>query len=127
MASDGGSVHDLVDALYAGLDALDVERLRRLFLPGAIIVRAARPMSTPGLDAWLAGLSSVFTDNEELELERRVEAHGDLAHVTSRFLIRNRVTAAPLRSGTNLFSLVCDGERWWIAAAAWVLDEAPPP
>jgi ketosteroid isomerase-like protein len=121
--SDGASVHALVDALYAGLNALDAARLRQLYLPGAAIVRAVRPMSTPGLEGWLAGLPAVFTEHEELELGRRVELHGDLAQVTSRFLIQHRVTKAPLRSGTNLFTLVFDGARWWFAAAAWVVDE----
>ncbi|MDX2013408.1 MAG: hypothetical protein SFW67_24670 [Myxococcaceae bacterium] len=122
---DGASVDTLVDALYLGLNALDAPRLRGLYLPRAALVRAVQPLSQPTIDAWLDGLPGVFTENEELELERRVELHGDLAAVTSRFLIRNRATRAPLRSGTNLFTVVFDGTRWWFAAAAWTLDPTP--
>ncbi|MCU0695099.1 MAG: hypothetical protein MUC96_01070 [Myxococcaceae bacterium] len=122
---DAASVNTLVDALYRGLDTLDAPRLRALYLPGATLVRAVEPLSRPTLDAWLDGLPTVFTENEELELERRVEPHGALALVTSRFLIRHRVTHAPLRSGTNVFTVVFDGTRWWFAAAAWSLDPTP--
>lgn len=114
--------HALVDALYAGLNAVDLPRLKTLFLPTATIVRVVAPMTVHTVDSWSAGLPTVFTANEELELSRRVEQHGALAQVRSRFVIRDRVTRAPLRSGTNAFSLVHDGSRWWLASATWVLD-----
>lgn len=120
--NDGDSVHALVDALYEGLNALDAARLRSLFLPGAMLARAVEPLSTPPVEEWLAGLPGLFTEHEELELGRRVELHGALASVTSRFLIRHRLTRAPLRSGTNVFTVVFGGARWWFAAAAWVVD-----
>lgn len=114
--------HALVDALYAGLNAVDVAGLKNLFLPAATLVRVVTPMTVHSVESWSSGLSSVFTANEELELSRRVEQHGALAQVTSRFVIRDRATKTPLRSGTNAFSLVHDGSRWWFASATWVLD-----
>ena len=120
--NDGASPHELIDALYAGLNAIDLARLKGLFLPAATIVRVVTPMTVHTVDSWSSGLASVFTANEELELSRRVDQHGALAQVLSRFVIRDRVTKAPLRSGTNAFSLVHDGSRWWLASATWVLD-----
>lgn len=115
-------LHALVDALYAGLNAVDVPGLENLFLPAATIVRVVTPMTVHTVGSWASGLAGVFTANEELELSRRVERHGALAQVTSRFVIRDRATKAPLRSGTNAFSLVHDGSRWWFASATWVVD-----
>lgn len=114
--------HALVDALYAGLNAIDLPGLEDLFLPAATIVRVVTPMTVHTVTSWASGLPNVFTANEELELSRRVEQHGALAQVVSRFVIRDRATRAPLRSGLNAFSLVHDGARWWFASATWVVD-----
>ena len=112
----------MVDALSAGINPVDLPRLKNLFLPAATIVHAVAPMTVHTVDSWSSGLPSVFTANEELELSRRVDRHGALAQVLSRFVIRDRATKATLRSGTNAFSLVHDGARWWFASATWVLD-----
>jgi len=106
----------------ASTNPVDLPRLKNLFLPAATIVHVVAPMTVHTVDSWSSGLPSVFTANEELELSRRVDRHGALAQVLSRFVIRDRATKATLRSGTNAFSLVHDGARWWFASATWVLD-----
>lgn len=116
------SPHALIDALYTGINALDTTSLRALFVPGTTLVRVGPPLSVLSFDAWATGLPTVFTENEEVELSRLVALHGDLAHVTSRFLIRHRATQAPVRAGTNSLTLAHGAEGWRLAAAVWVAD-----
>jgi hypothetical protein len=118
------SPHELLDALYAGINALDAPALRSSFVPGVCLVRVGPPLAVMTIDTWLNGLPTIFTEHEELELSRIVEPHGPLAHATSRFVIRHRVTKQPLRAGTNSLTLTFTDGVWRFAAAVWVADAA---
>ena len=112
----------VLDQLYAQLNSLDLAALRALFWPWALLVRAVEPQSPLSFDAWAAGLSTVFTEHEEVELSRQLEVHGLAARATSRFRIRSRSSKATLREGTNLVTFTQSAGAWRIAAVAWVVD-----
>lgn len=117
------SPHELVDALYVGLQAANVEMLRPLFIPTATLVRAVDPITIHTVESWLAGLHDAFAEIEELEDQRYlIERHGSVAVAMSQFSVRHRVTKAMQRSGTNAFSMVRDGLQWRIASVTWALD-----
>jgi hypothetical protein len=121
--SDFTSPHDVVDALYASLTTVDVPRLATLYLPQATLVRVGPPLTVHTFDSWSKGLPAFFSAHEELECSRTVESTRRVALIVSRFLIRERSTRATTHTGTNHFSLVFDGTRWWLASVTWAVDD----
>lgn len=116
------SPHDVVDALYAALATVDVPQLATLYLPQATLVRVGPPLTVHTFDSWSKGLSAFFSTHEELECSRTVQANARVALIVSRFVIRDRASRVPTHTGTNHFSLVFDGARWWLASVTWTVD-----
>jgi hypothetical protein len=135
---DRASVDTIVTALYASVShgpeyEPNWDRLRALFLPGAIIVppKRAEAAAFAVLDAnafedrirkYIAGRRERgeqlgFT---EREIGRRENRFGAVCQVFSAYeTVRAPQDAKPFARGVHSIQLVSDGRRWWIAALVW--------
>ena len=52
----------------------------------------------------------------EIEVDRRVEQFGNIAHVWSEFEIKSQSEGAPYGAGFNSISLLFMDDRWWISS-----------
>jgi hypothetical protein len=61
----------------------------------------------------------------EVELARRVESYGTIAHVFSTY--DGRVGDGEHVRGINSFQLFYDGNRWWVLTIAWSQESPEQP
>ena len=135
---DGSSVDAIVAGLYASVShgpeyEPNWDRMRKLFLPGALIVpprpddsEAVQPLSVEQFLDRIRGFIAArkqageppgFT---EREISRRTDCFGRLCQVFSTYeIVRSPRDPAPFRRGVQSFQLLDDGRRWWIASMVW--------
>ena len=95
-----------------------------------VIGADGRPALTiMGLDDYAANTAPFFasTDFYEVEIGRRVEVFGTIAHAWSAFEARTSLdpAAEPERRGINSIQLICDAEVGWrIIAMIWDNERA---
>jgi hypothetical protein len=130
-AADRTAIQAVVDAFFGAFVsgagcAERMDRLRRLFVPGAVVVRTCGPeplvmgveeFKTPR-EAQLTGGSLV--DFREWPVSGRVEVFGDVAHwfgsyAKSGVLDGEAFTGAGMKS----IQLVRTADGWRVSAAAW--------
>jgi hypothetical protein len=109
----------------------DFDGMKQLFVPCARVTRIT-PEGTDELD--LPGFQSmvdemldvgVFTSFYEVEVARRVERFGCVAHVLSLYETkRSEKAASVLGRGINSIQLMWNGEAWRIVSLLW--DEGLP-
>lgn len=143
---DGSSVDALVAGLYASVShgpeyEPNWDRLRKLFLPGALIVpprpddaEAVRPLSVEEFVDRIRGFIAAreqageppgFT---ERETERRTACFGRMCQVFSSYeIVRFPRDPMPFRRGIQSLQLLDDGHRWWIASMVWDNERADNP
>jgi hypothetical protein len=135
---DGSSVDAIVTALYASVShgpeyepAWD--RLRALFLLGAIVVppkRAdAEAFAVLDVDAFENRIRKYIAGRKERgetlglterEIGRRENRFGSVCQVFSTYeTLRAPKDLKPFARGVHSIQLVSDGRRWWIAALVW--------
>lgn len=61
----------------------------------------------------------------EWEVARKVERHGNIAHIWSTYATGNEDRTKVDRYGVNSIELFWDGARWWITS--WMFDGRNPP
>jgi hypothetical protein len=128
--SDVGAVVDEIYAMISGpAGPRDWARQRAIFHPDARQVRTwigedgrpAMKMMDPA--QYEADTSPFFAANPfyEVEIARRVDLFGNIAHVWSAYEARRSPDdAEPERRGINSIQLVRDGEGLWsVLAMAW--------
>ena len=132
-ASIAALLTEFYDAVSGPAGPRDLERERRLFLPGAHLMRSGlgadgKPwikVMTP--EGWVEDTAAFFAANDfyETEAAREVERFGHIAWARSVYEARRRPGDADLvKRGVNFVHLFHDGERWWIAGVIWT-DERP--
>jgi hypothetical protein len=109
----------------------DWERERALFLPGArLIPTATKPGENQSdlapqildVEGYIARVEPLFREKGfyEMEIARRTEQFGRIAHVWSTYESRySPADPQPFMRGINSFQLFHDGERWWIVNIYW--------
>jgi hypothetical protein len=134
--ADVSSIDALIKASYDTISGpagkkRDWDRQRGLFLPGArLIPTAVVAGENEGLlapqfldvDAYIARVEPLFHDKGfyEIEVARRTEQFGSIAHVWSTYESKHRKDdPEPFMRGINSFQLFHDGRRWWIANIYW--------
>lgn len=131
-AEDVESLESIVAALYdvisgpAGV-ARDWDRLRSLFLPSARMLPVQRRPDGEvryralAVEEYIQGSGSMIESMgfREVEVARRVERFGEVAHVFSTYEGHREGVEEPIVSGLNSIQLIHDGDRWWIASLAW--------
>jgi hypothetical protein len=135
---DASSVDAIVDGLYAAVShgpeyEPDYERLRKMFLPGAIIVPPRPPTAAAfgvlDFDGFAERIRRYIAGRQERgeplgfterEIGRREDCFGNVCQVFSTYeTLRAPGDPAPFTRGVHSIQLVDDGSRWWIAALAW--------
>ena len=115
----------------------DWKRERLLFISGARLIPTAKAVTNDqgqvsdsnnlapqilDVDAYIARVEPYFatTGFYEMEVARRVEQFGQIAHVWSTYESRHDPNdAKPFMRGINSIQLFNDGSRWWILSIYW--------
>ena len=132
-AADRAAIGAAVDEMYAMISGpagpRDWSRQANCFHPEARQIRTfpdadGRPGCTiMGLDAYARDTTPFFMSHAfyEVEIGRRIDLFGNIAHVWSAYEARNALDdAAPERRGINSIQLFRDPERGWrIMAMIW--------
>ena len=128
-------IRNLLDTFYEILsgrsdEARDWAKFRQLFFHDAHL-RVIRPSTqrdiavTDSVDSYIVRVGAFLQEHDFYEYgsSYRIEVHGDLAQVYSRYEARtSKHTAEPLKRGTNLVQLVCVDSAWEIASMLWQDD-----
>ncbi len=129
-------VHDiasLIPALYQSISGpagqeRQWDRMREMFFPGAHMVRTIiAEDGTPqalvmDVETYIETTSAYFREHSfyEIEIARRTERFGNIAHAFSTYESRHNVDdPEPFGRGINSIQLFHDGERWWIINMLW--------
>ena len=128
---DVESIEGIVKALYAVISGpageRDWERERTLLHPGARLM-PTRAEAGGGVvdvfdcDGYIASRTPFFAANDfyEVQVARRVERFGNVAHVWSTYEYRRSPQdPAPFGRGINSIQLFHDGDRWWVMSILW--------
>ncbi|MDQ3139682.1 MAG: hypothetical protein M3Q15_03040 [Pseudomonadota bacterium] len=115
----------------------DWDRFRSLFHPGARMIptgvsaktgKAGARMITP--EEYIKS-SGPYLEGEgfhEVEVARRIETYGTLAHVFSTYAARHSLAdPEPFLRGINSIQLLNDGTRWWVLSIAWSAETPASP
>ena len=123
-----GVIRALYEVLSGPAGPRDWERERTLFAPGARLM-PTRPGQDGGpptidvfdIDGYIASRSPYFAANDfyEVEVSRRVDRFGNMAHVWSTYESRRVLDEPPFMRGINSIQLVNDGKRWWVVSIFW--------
>jgi hypothetical protein len=123
-----GVIRAMYEVISGPAGPRDWERERTLFAPGAQLM-PARPGQDGGppivdvldLDGFIASRSPYFAANDfyEIEVARRVERFGNIAHAWSTYESRRALDEPPFMRGINSIQLFHDGQRWWVLSVLW--------
>jgi hypothetical protein len=131
--SDVDSLDAIMSAVYdvisgSAAQKRDWDRMRSLFVPGAHLIPVAPDKAGVygtqmyDVDGYIARASPYFEKAGffEMEVARKVEVYGQIAHVFSTYESRHKSDdAAPFERGINSFQLMNDGKRWWVVNIFW--------
>jgi hypothetical protein len=135
-SNDASSIDNLINAAYDVISgpagqARDWERERALFFPGARLIPTA---TVPGrndvalapvildVEGYIDRVEPIFAKSGfyEMEVARRTEQFGQIAHVWSTYESKYRKDdPEPFMRGINSFQLFHDGARWSIVNIYW--------
>ena len=131
------SIDGIIQAMYETISGpagpRDWDRERSLFAPGARL-QPTRPKEGGGgimdmldIEGYIASRGPFFAANDfwEVEVERRVDRFGNVAHAWSRYEGRRSQDAEPFLRGTNSIQLFYDGDRWWVVSVLWDNERSP--
>ena len=102
----------------------DWDRFRSLFVDGARLIPQSNQAGAIVLspEDYVNRSGSFLVDNGffEIEIGRRVERYGNIAHVFSAYEARNALEdEAPFLRGINSFQLLYHNNRWWVVTIYW--------
>lgn len=127
---DVESIEGVLRAMYEVISGpageRDWERERTLFHPGGQLM-PTRPGPTGGTievfdtEGYIASRSPFFAANDfwEVEVARRIDRFGNMAHVWSTYEGRRAPDGEPFMRGINSIQLFHDGDRWWVMSMIW--------
>jgi len=132
MSDRGPDIDALIAEFYGTISgpagSRDWSREGAIFHPAARLMRTGvdaqgRPwMKVMSVDDYVADTTPFFAANDfyEIEVGRRVDRFGNVAHVRSVYEARSSPAATDvLRRGVNSIQLFHDGARWWIVSVLW--------
>jgi hypothetical protein len=131
--NDAQDLDAIIHALYETISGpagrqRDWDRMRSLFFPGAHMVRVSiQPDGAPHADVmdvetYIRTTSDYFRQQGfyEVEIARRTEMFGCIAHLFSIYEARNDPAEEnPFKRGINSIQLYNDGKRWWVINMLW--------
>ncbi|MGW7102174.1 nuclear transport factor 2 family protein [Streptomyces sp. NPDC054838] len=105
--------------------AADVGRLRRLFLPGGVIVKTGPDFTVYTVEGFIEPRRRLLADGRlvgfsEWETSERTEIQGDVASRFGGYRKSGTLDGVPFEgSGTKTLQFVRTPEGWRIAALSW--------
>ncbi|MEU7064604.1 nuclear transport factor 2 family protein [Streptomyces sp. NPDC046161] len=105
--------------------AADVDRLRRLFLPGGVIVKTGPDFTVYTVEEFIEPRRRLLAEGRlvdftEWETSERTEIQGDIASRFGDYRKSGILDGAPFEgSGTKTLQFVRTPEGWRIAALSW--------
>ncbi len=130
--ADVTTIDSIIPALYAVISGpvgapRQWDRMQTLFHAEARLMptgcdaagRCTARILTPADYRQRADSFLVATGFRELEVARRVQRYGNVAHVWSTYESYRRDEKAPFARGINSIQLLWDGTRWWITSVFW--------
>ncbi|MEV6685629.1 nuclear transport factor 2 family protein [Streptomyces sp. NPDC051578] len=105
--------------------AADVDRLRRLFLPGGVIVKTGPDFTVYTVEEFIEPRRRLLAEGRlvdftEWETSERTEIRGDIASRFGDYRKSGILDGAPFEgSGTKTLQFVRTPEGWRIAALSW--------
>ncbi|MCL1633978.1 hypothetical protein M2650_04890 [Luteimonas sp. SX5] len=137
---DVESIDAIVAALYDVISgpagkARDWNRMRSLFIPGGrLMPTGVRPDGDVGIrllevNDFIATSGALMFEKgfTEIELARRVEKFGHIAHVFSTYEGKMEKDASVHLRGINSIQLMNDGSRWWVVSVFWEAERPGMP
>lgn len=137
-AEDVSSPEAAIAAAYEAVsrepgESRDWDRFRSLFLPGSLLVPNAEQRGgefsvltveefIAWIDSWEAEAPIGSPDDHgfhEGQIHSVTNRYGDVVQVLSTYEARPADSEELLGRGINAFTLVFDGDRWWIVSIAW--------
>ncbi len=140
LAEDVASPEAIVLAGYAAIgrepgENYDWDRFRSLFVPGGgVLVPNSEQTGgefmvltvdefTAWIDDWTEQTTPIGSPDDRGFYEEHIHGvtnrYGDVASVMSTYTKRFADSEEIFGRGVNAFTLVFDGDRWWIASVAW--------
>ena len=136
--SDMASIDSILLALYESISheangLPNWDRMHSLFIKGARIIPPAlesAPLVVMDLETFVTRVDENLARKEddeegfhEVEIARRIERFGNIAHVWSTYETRHSPQdPAPVSRGINSFQLVNYDERWWVLTILWDIE-----
>lgn len=131
--SDVATIDAIIKALYEVISgpagqARDWERDRKLFYPGARLIRtiindAGRPQAqVMDVESYIENAEPYLLANGffEIETARQTDIFGNIAQVFSTYEGRHKADdPEPFKRGINSIQLYHDGNRWWVMNILW--------
>ncbi len=140
--ADVVSVDSILAALYDVISApagqqRDWDRMRSLFLPGARLIPTGPMQNSPNQTARVWTVDEYITRAGpglermgffEMEIARRTDSWGNLAHAFSTYEARRAASdPEPFMRGINSIQLFNDGVRWWVVSIFWEQESPARP
>ncbi|MFI6850591.1 nuclear transport factor 2 family protein [Kitasatospora sp. NBC_00085] len=103
----------------------DVARLRRLLIPGGVIVNTGPALTVYTVDEFVEPREKLLSDGRlvefsEWETSERTEIVGDVASRVGEYSKSGMMNGQPYEgSGTKVFQFVRTAEGWRIVAFSW--------
>lgn len=132
--ADVGTLDGIIKAVYDVISGdagqkRDWDRFRTLFHPSARMIPTGKNPNTGVYGAFsltpedYIKRSGPYLEKEgfhEIEIGRKTEIYGNIAHVFSTYEGKTKQTdKKPLLRGINSFQLLNDGKRWWVVTIYW--------
>ncbi len=130
---DVESIDAIIQSLYdvmsgAAGEKRNWNRMRSLFLPeGKLVATGVNPAGelikrVMSVEDYITRNGPVLEKNGffEIEINRKQEVYGHIAHCFSTYESRRTATdVEPFMRGINSIQLYFDGKRWWILSVFW--------
>lgn len=133
--ADVASPDAVIAALYASISgpagqALDWERFRSLFVPGArLIPTGPRPDGSLGhrvmtVEEYASQVGPQLEQRDffEDEIGHRQDRFGEIVQRFSAYASREAPGAEPFTRGVNSIQLWTDGTRWYVVTVLWAAE-----
>lgn len=130
--ADVSSIDNIITALYAVISGpvgqpRQWDRFASLMHPQSRLSPTGCPPNGPcGVRTWTSAEYRQRVDSSltaigfrEVELVKRVERYGNVAHAFSSYASFRGTETTPFSRGINSIQLFWDGTRWWIYSIFW--------
>jgi len=130
-ADDVSTLDAIIYAMYDSISGprgdRDWDRIRSLHLPGSQLVPTGiRANGEHGLrildiEGWIEGARPLFAESDfyEVEVARRTERFGNIAHAFSTYECRWQKDGPAFMTGINSIQLLKKDRRWWLVSVFW--------